>query len=115
MLSHRASWRDWRVLVTLLLVFLAGGLAGASVMRFLIHDRIHGGELSYERLHQELNLTSAQAERIKMILNDFVKFNQDLQTQIEDTRATGKNRIMNILDPAQKKKFEAICKEVQAR
>lgn len=115
MLSHRASWRDWRVLVTLLFVFVAGGLAGASVMRFLIHDRIHGGELSYARLHQELDLTPPQADRIKMILDDFFKYNQDLQTQIEDTRSTGRNRIMAILDPAQKNKFKAICREFQAR
>ena len=115
MLSHRASWRDWRVLVTLLLVFIAGSLAGATAMRFLIHNRIHGAELSYERLHQELNLTPAQAKRIKMILDDFAKFNEDLQTQIEDTRATGRSQIMGILDPAQKKKFEAICRELRSR
>ena len=115
MLSHRASWQDRRVLFTLLLVFLAGALAGALVMRTVIHDRIHGRELSYDRLQHDLNLTPKQAESIKMILDDFVKFNQDLQTQIEDTRATGKNRIMSILDPAQKKKFETICAEVQSR
>jgi len=115
MLSHRASWQDPRVLSTLLLVFLAGALTGALTMRAGLHDRLHGAELSYERLKAELDLDARQSEQIKSILDDFVKYNQDLQTQVEDVRATGKNRILAILNPDQKKRFERICAEVQAR
>jgi hypothetical protein len=112
-----APWQNPRVLLTLLLVFLAGACAGGIV----VHERSHGyglgnpANLSYERLKTDLNLTSDQAEQIRSILDDFVKFNEDLKAQIDDTRATGKNRIMIVLNPDQKKRFERICAEMQNR
>lgn len=113
MLTQRATWQDRRVLTTLLLVFLVGAFSGALAMRSLIHARMHSRELTYERLRDELSLNPQQADRIKTILDDLYKYNNELQTQVEDFRATGKNLIREILDPAQKKKFEAICSELQ--
>lgn len=113
--SDRATWQNPRVLSTLSLVFLAGALAGALFMQSCLHDKMHRPPLSYDRLKTELKLSSVQAEQIKTILDDFVGFNKELQSQIEDTRATGKNNIMSVLDADQKKKFERICSEVQMR
>lgn len=121
--AERASWQNPRVLATLLLVFLAGALAGALAMRAGLHGPIHrsaiywkeGNQLSYERLTKELQLSQQQADQLRSILDDMVKYHQDLQAQIEDVRATGKNRIRQILSPQQRTDFERICDELPPR
>jgi Spy/CpxP family protein refolding chaperone len=116
--AERASWQNPRVLTTLVLVFLTGALAGAITMRSGLHERMHrssapywrdgSNELSYDKLKKELDLTPEQSERLKTILDDFVKYHEDLQAQIEDVRATGKNRIMQMLDARQRQRFEQL-------
>jgi hypothetical protein len=112
--GERPAWQDPRVITLLVLVFMAGAMSGAIGMQTILHERLHARtELSYEKLKDELHLSPEQAEQIRRILDDFVRYNQDLQAQIEDTRATGKNRIRAILDDDQKRRFEKICSEVQ--
>ena len=116
--ADRASWQNPRVLTTLVLVFLTGAMAGAITMRAGLHEKMHRSaasywrdgrnEFSYDMLKKELDLTPEQSERLKTILDDFVKYHEDLQAQIEDVRATGKNRIMQILDTRQRQRFEQL-------
>ena len=123
--AGRASWQNPRVLTTLLLVFISGALAGGIVMQARFHGKLHSGratywsdggaEFSYQTLKKELNLTPAQSDRLKTILDDFDKYHDDLQAQIEDVRATGKNRIVQILNPDQRQRFEEICHKLPAR
>jgi hypothetical protein len=123
--ADRASWQNPRILALLLLVFLCGALAGALTMRSSLHTKLHRGvapywkgdspELfSYDKLKTELNLTSEQSERLKTILDDFVKYHEDLEAQIEDMRATGKNRIVQMLTPEQRQKFERLSNKLPA-
>ena len=122
--DERPAWQNPRILTTLLLVFLTGAVCGAITMRAGLHNAMHrevrfwqngGTQLSYERLKKDLNLTPQQADSIRSVLDDFVKYHQDLQNQIEDVRATGKNRIMAVLNPEQKQRFEKLCLEVQPK
>ena len=123
--AERATWQNWRVLATLTSVFLCGALVGALTMRAGLHNTIHrsaaaywkdsGNQLSYERLTKELNLSSQQADQLKSILDDMIKYHQDLQAQIEDVRATGKNRIIQILNSEQRQQFERLSREQPAR
>jgi len=116
--ADRASWQNPRVLTTLVLVFLTGAMEGAITMRAGLHEKMHRSaasywrdgrnEFSYDMLKKELDLTPEQSERLKTILDDFVKYHEDLQAQIEDVRATGKNRIMQILDTRQRQRFEQL-------
>ena len=69
-------------------------------------------EFSYDQLKRELNLTPDQSERLKTILDDFVKYHEDLEAQIEDVRATGRNRIVQILTPEQRKRFEQLSEQL---
>ncbi len=119
----RASWRNPRILALLLLIFLCGALAGAITMRAGLHERLHrnarmpfwtdrGQVFSYETLQKELNLTPDQSERLKSILDDFVKYHDDLEAQIEDVRATGRNRIVQILTPEQRTRFEKLSSQL---
>ena len=119
-----ASWRNPRVLLTLTLVFLCGLLAGGLSMRYGVHQWMHtkgtplpgnDKEISLHRLTRELDLTPEQSKRLEVVLDDFVMYVQTLQGQMDDGRATGKERIMRILDPQQKKKFEAMLDGLQAR
>jgi hypothetical protein len=120
--ADRASWQNPRILALLLLIFMCGALAGALAMRSGLHGKLHRGApywkddsaqlFSYDKLKTQLNLTSDQSERLKTILDDFVKYHEDLETQIEDMRATGKNRIMQMLTPDQRQKFERLCNKL---
>jgi Spy/CpxP family protein refolding chaperone len=120
--ADRNSWQNPRILALLLLIFLCGALAGALAMRSSVHTKLHqgywkgnGSELfSYDKLKTQLNLTTEQSERLKTILDDFVKYHEDLENQIEDVRATGKNRIVQMLTPDQRKKFDRLCKQLPA-
>jgi Spy/CpxP family protein refolding chaperone len=120
----RPTWQNPRILTTLVLVFLAGAAVGAVSMRTGLHQRLHRGggywqsekaEFSYNRLKRELNLTPEQSERLKTILDDFVKYHDDLEAQIEDVRATGRNRIVQILTPDQRKRFEQLSDQLPSQ
>jgi Spy/CpxP family protein refolding chaperone len=120
--SDRPGWQNPRILTTLVLVFLTGALTGAIGMREGLHEQLHrsaaywrGGdkaEFSYQRLKTELNLTPDQSERLKTILDDFVKYHEDLEAQIEDVRATGRNRIVQMLTPEQRKRFDKLSNQL---
>ncbi len=123
--ADRASWQNPRILALLLLVFLCGALAGALTMRGGLHEKMHRAApywkddktqfFSYEKLKKELNLTGEQSVRLKTILDDFVKYHEDLEAQIEDVRATGKNRIVQMLTPQQRQRFEHLCNQLPAQ
>lgn len=122
--AERASWQNPRILVLLLLVFLCGALAGALTMRAGLHEKMHRASywkddktqfFSYDKLKRELSLTAEQSDRLKTILDDFVKYHEDLQAQIEDVRATGKNRIVQMLTPQQRQRFEQLCNQLPAQ
>jgi hypothetical protein len=122
--SDQPTWQNPRILTTLVLVFLTGAMAGAIGMRAGLHEQLHRGavywrgdkaEFSYDRLKTELHLTPDQSERLKTILDDFVKYHEDLETQIEDVRATGRNRIVQMLTPEQRKRFEQLSNQIPAQ
>ena len=124
--TDRASWQNPRILALLLLIFLCGALAGALTMRSSLHTKLHHGGVpywkgdspelfSYDKLKTELNLTSEQSERLKTILDDFAKYHEDLEAQIEDMRATGKNRIVQMLTPEQRQKFERLSNKLSPK
>jgi Spy/CpxP family protein refolding chaperone len=112
--SDQPTWQNPRILTT---------LAGAIGMREGLHAQLHRlaywrgdkAEFSYGQLKTELNLTPEQSERLKTILDDFAKYHEDLEAQIEDVRATGRNRIVQILTPEQRKRFEKLSGQLPAR
>jgi 3-mercaptopyruvate sulfurtransferase SseA len=91
-------------------------------MRSGLHEKVHRStapywregrnEFSYDMLKKELDLTPEQSGRLKTILDDFMKYHEDLQAQIEDVRATGKNRIIQMLDARQRQRFEQLSNQL---
>jgi len=117
--AERPGWQDPRILAMLFFVFLAGAAVGALTMRFGLHDKMYphprladASTLSFNELRTELNLTDDQAEKLRSILDDFVAYHHDLEAQVESYRATGKNRIMQILTPEQRSRFEKISSDL---
>jgi|SRR5579884_2906602 len=120
--AERHGWQDPRILLMLLFVFLSGAVVGALAMRAGLHERLHrhhylslnpeAVSLSYDRLKTDLNLTPDQCAKLRAILDDFVVYHHDIEAQVESFRATGKNRILQILTPEQRSKFEKISSEV---
>jgi hypothetical protein len=114
-----------RIIWTLAGVFLAGVGTGMLGMNYGLHDLMHSQKIEapkppdqqaeLERFRRELNLTPEQTEKLGVILTDYQHFYQSVQEQIEqmrlrdqidDLRATGKSRILEILDDNQRAKFE---------
>ena len=121
--AERAPWQNPRILTTLLLVFLAGATAGALSMRLGLHDKLHRTVVSaaprepsrdtvLQRFKAELDLSGAQTQQIGLVLDDYGQYYQSLQDQLDDLRATGKTRILQILDDSQRAKFEKMMADL---
>ena len=116
--GERATWQNPRIFSTLLLVFLAGGAAGAVSMKFGLHELLHKStppaskEAVLQKFRSDLNLTPAQTEKISLVLDDYRQYYQSLQDQLDDIRATGKMRILQELDAAQRDKFQKMMGEI---
>jgi len=126
MTAEHSGWRNPRILLTLLVVFLCGASAGMVAFSMGFHHWLHGvsaapapsltgKNVSLDRLKTELNLTPAQTQELDLILDDFFTYYHTLQAQLDDVRASGKQRILRILDDNQKKKFEKLMTEMQEK
>src|SRR5262245_13119376 len=112
--SHRISWSNPRVLATLLLVFLSGAAAGALALRLATHHRATPGPVlthanrsdMVAKFQHELDLTPEQVGKLDIILDDYMKYMHDLQAQMDDVRAHGKEMILKILTDEQRTKFD---------
>jgi uncharacterized membrane protein len=113
--AYRAAGRSWNprvaCAVTLALVFLCGGVAGALVMDYGVHrtripsfESPAGRALYFERMQRELNLTPQQSEQMQSVLNDFWQY---YRTVLSD----GKQRVESLLTEEQRQKFEKMLQQ----
>ena len=67
--GERATWQNPRIFSTLLLVFLAGGAAGAVSMKFGLHELLHRSsvpaskEAVLQKFRSDLNLTPRKPKK----------------------------------------------------
>ncbi|MEO8027557.1 MAG: hypothetical protein ABI823_13840 [Bryobacteraceae bacterium] len=114
-----------RIATTLLLVFVAGAISGGLAVRYGLPTaravrsgpslKMGNKEIFLQRFKTELDLTSDQVRDVSAALEDFNMYYQSLQDQLEDVRATGKNRIVQILRPDQRVKFERMLSDLQGK
>jgi len=113
---ERAPWMSPRILTTLMLVFLAGAATGALSMRAMHHSvqasAAQNREAVLNRFKTELDLDGAQVQKLSLLLDDYSQYYESLQEQLDDLRATGKTRIMAILNPQQRAKFERMMNDL---
>ncbi len=114
--AERAPWLSPRILTTLMLVFLAGAATGALSMRLIHHpapvNAAPPREVVLDRFRTELGLDGAQVQKLSLLLDDYGQYYESLQEQLDDLRATGKTRIMQILNPQQRAKFERMMNDL---
>lgn len=126
MTSKCASWQNPRILLTLFLVFLCGATAGMVAMAMGAHRWMHasaapaawkesGKEVLLQRFKTDLDLSPAQTDQLETVLDDFFTYYHTLQAQLDDVRASGKQRILRILDENQKRKFERMMTDLQEK
>lgn len=123
-MSNKASIGNPRIASTLLLVFLAGAAIGMLSMQYGLHDRLHKSvaaaalpkEASREAVLQDfktkLDLSQEQTDRIAVVLEDYRHYYESLQDQLDDLRSTGRTRIVQILQPGQREKFDKMMDEL---
>jgi hypothetical protein len=108
------SWHHPRILSLLVLVFLCGAAAGVLGMRMAGSSMARPSistwkestrELTLDWFRRELQLTPDQALEIEAVLDDYVIYYQNLQTQMDDFRYEGKKRILQILNEEQREKY----------
>jgi hypothetical protein len=117
-------WRNPRIALTLFLVFLAGFSAGVAVFALGAHRWMHEAEAAPQwresgrqdllnRFKAELNLTQEQTRQLESVLDDYFTYYHTLQAQLDDVRASGRDRILRLLNNDQKRRFEQLMDEVQ--
>ena len=119
-----SPWRNPKIILILLSVFLCGAVAGVVGMRIsqrtvsakqMPYYREGGREISLQRFRKELDLTNEQAAEIEVILDDFMMYYQTLQAQMDEVRTHGKDRIETLLDDKQRAKFNKMLNELQTK
>ena len=93
-------------IVSFVLVFLCGAVMGAVVMSFSGHATLHGAapvatglSMSVRECKDQLDLSDQQSVQLTSILDDFSHY-------YDNVLADGNSRIMQILNPEQRRKYE---------
>ena len=100
-------------ILSLLLVFLCGGVVGAVVMSYWVHPGLHGSRppggfsMSIREWKERLDLSDEQTRELTSILDDFSRYYDNLS-------ADGNTRVLQILNPDQKRKYEQMMREHRA-
>ncbi len=111
--------RTSKIFLVLILVFACGGITGVVLSRYTTAqastNRINANwkDMTIKRMRKELQLTPVQSEAIEQSLDDLTMYYQTLQAQMDEVRAHGKDRIQNVLNPEQKKKFEQMVSDLK--
>lgn len=93
-------------IVSFILVFLCGAVFGAVVMSVSGHGGLHaaqpaasGFSMSVSDWKKQLDLSEEQTVQLTSILDDFSRY-------YDNVLADGNSRIMQILNPEQRRRFE---------
>ncbi len=98
-------------IVSLILVFLCGGVLGAMVMSY-VHPGMHtakqatpvGLSVSISEWKSELQLSDEQVRQLTSILDDFGHYYENLL-------ADGNTRILQVLTPEQQTRYQKLLRE----
>jgi len=120
--------KKWKIIVSVILVFLLGALAGALVIHKVDQHRIAGiirgepgavGELIVQRLNHKLHLDPQQVEKLRVIVyethDEIRNVRKQFRPQIQEILDRSRNRVRAILRPDQLEEYEKIVAERKAR
>ncbi len=92
-------------------------------MKYGLHDRLHrvaaaapvppsNHEAVLQDFKTKLDLSAEQTDQIAVVLQDYSHYYESLQDQLDDLRSTGLSRILQILQPGQREKFQKMRSEL---
>jgi len=92
-------------------------------MKYGLHDRLHrvaaaapprdgNHDAVLQDFKTKLDLSAEQTNQIAVVLQDYSHYYESLLDQLDDLRSTGLNRILQILQPGQREKFEKMRTEL---
>lgn len=98
-------------IVSFVLIFVCGGLLGALVMSYF-HHTTHdpkaaapiGLSVSVSEWKRQLDLTDEQVRQLTSVLDDFGHYYDNLL-------ADGNSRVLGVLNPAQRQRYEKLLSE----
>jgi hypothetical protein len=116
--------KKWKAIVSIIIVFLLGALAGALVTHKIYQHRVEGimkgepktmSEFIVRRLDRELNLDANQLEQLRAIVEEthaaMKRVRRQFRPQIEQILARSQEKIRVLLRPEQLEKYEKIITE----
>lgn len=114
--------KKWKAIISIIVVFLLGSLAGALITHEIYQHRIESfirgepkRELIVRRLNHQLNLDSAQLSQLRGIVEEtyaeIKNVRRQIRPQIEEILESSQNRVRAILRPDQLEKYEKIIAE----
>ena len=118
-----------RTIYYIAVIFLSGALTGGTLMNLAEHYWLQGApareydirqhRLVAQEMRKRLHLTPQQQKQVDQILQQAVvnyrNLEERLAPQFDQVRAQGRSQLRSILNPDQKKQFDAIVKQVDAR
>ena len=120
--NQKAGWSNPKVLAVLAVIFLCGAAFGSAVTRSYLHSHMfhprsdraieNARQVGLQRLKLVLNLNPQQEHTVTAVLDDYGKYYQNIEDEREDVAELGKQRILAVLNPDQKKRFKQIFENV---
>jgi hypothetical protein len=118
--------KKWKAIISIIIVFLLGSLAGALITHEIYQHRIESfirgepkSELIVRRLSHQLNLDAAQLSQLRVIVEEtyaeIKNVRKQIRPQIEAILVSSQNRVRAILRPDQLEKYEKIIAERKKR
>ena len=121
MLDPKSSACKGKVFGVVVLIFVAGMALGALAMH-LADRHIAATEralldqaekqMAVQHFTQELDLNAEQARAVEDILDEFIMQQAELMQQFQNTRISGHDRILRILNPDQQKRLKKVLDEL---
>lgn len=102
------------------LIFVCGVAVGGIGTHFVEqHWRSEAGQieaqLAMEHFRQELELNEEQARQVEAILDEFIMSQAELMSQFQTSRLSGHDRIVQILNDDQRRRFQEVWSELNTR
>jgi hypothetical protein len=116
--------KKWRSIVSIMIVFALGALAGALVTHKICEQRVEGiikgepgstREFIVRRLTRDLHLDANQQEQLQVIVREthgeMRNVRKQFRPQIDEILARSQDKVRAVLRPDQREKYERIIAE----
>ena len=112
----------WKVILATIVIFAAGAVTGALLVRHAMHPRQGPGGMRLEflrRMERDLDLTAEQREKIDKIIKDSQEQTRRIMEPVSpalhaELQRT-KEEFRQVLSPAQQARFDELLKHARAR